>query len=52
MMLRHIDEGPAAERIMTAVGQVLSAGTQTTKDLGGTASTREYADAVCQAIPA
>ncbi|MGE3512839.1 MAG: isocitrate dehydrogenase (NAD(+)) [Vicinamibacterales bacterium] len=50
LMLRHIDEGAAADRIMSGLGAVLSAGTQTTKDLGGPASTREFADAVCQAI--
>lgn len=50
LMLRHIDEGAAADRIMSGLGSVLSAGTHTTQDLGGPASTREFADAVCQAI--
>jgi isocitrate dehydrogenase (NAD+) len=51
MMLRHIDEGPAAERIMAALGRVLVSGVRT-RDLGGTASTFEFADAVSRAIEA
>src|SRR5262252_222529 len=48
LMLRHIDEGAAADRIMHALGAVLTAGTIRTRDLGGTASTLEFADAVCR----
>ena len=47
LMLRHIDEGAAADRIMHALGMVLTAGTVRTRDLGGTASTLEFAVAVC-----
>jgi isocitrate dehydrogenase (NAD+) len=50
LMLRHIDEGAAAERIMDALGRVLTAGQVRTRDLGGAASTFEFADAVCKAI--
>ncbi len=50
MMLRHIDEGPAAERIMGALGSVLIKGSARTRDLGGTSSTFEFADAVCREI--
>jgi isocitrate dehydrogenase (NAD+) len=50
LMLRHIDEGAAADRIMKALGQVLQAGTQVTRDLGGTASTYEFAEAVAAAL--
>jgi isocitrate dehydrogenase (NAD+) len=50
LMLRHIDEGAAADQIMTALSGVLQAGQTLTRDLGGTASTREFADAVCRAI--
>jgi isocitrate dehydrogenase (NAD+) len=50
MMLRHIDEGLAADRIMRALSGVLGARRVRTRDLGGTASTSEFADAVCQAI--
>jgi isocitrate dehydrogenase (NAD+) len=50
LMLRHIGEGPAADRIMSALGAVLGEGRTRTRDLGGTASTLEYADAVCKAL--
>jgi isocitrate dehydrogenase (NAD+) len=48
LMLRHIDEGAAADRIMQSLGAVLTAKTVRTRDLGGTASTLEFADAVCR----
>jgi isocitrate dehydrogenase (NAD+) len=50
LMLRHIDEGQAADRIVAALGQVLDGGAARTRDLGGTASTFEFADAVCRAL--
>jgi isocitrate dehydrogenase (NAD+) len=50
MMLRHLDEHDAADRVMTALGQVLTAGDARTRDLGGTASTSDFATAVCRAI--
>jgi isocitrate dehydrogenase (NAD+) len=50
LMLRHIDEGAAADRIMAALGAVLTARTVRTRDLGGTASTTEFADAVIHAM--
>ncbi len=50
LMLRHLDEGDAADRIMGGLGTVLTAGAVRTRDLGGTASTLEFADAVCRAI--
>jgi isocitrate dehydrogenase (NAD+) len=50
LMLRHIDEGAAADRIMTALGAVLTAKEIRTRDLGGTASTLEFADAVSRAL--
>ena len=50
LMLRHIGEGAAANRVMSALGRVLIAGTTRTRDLGGTASTSEFADAVCTAL--
>jgi isocitrate dehydrogenase (NAD+) len=46
LMLRHIDEGAAADRIMQSLAAVLNAGAVRTRDLGGTASTLEFADAV------
>jgi len=50
MMLRHIDEGAAADRVMTGLGRVLSGARTRTRDLGGTASTSEFADALCRAV--
>ncbi len=50
LMLRHIDEGPMADRIMKALGDVLSEGTVRTRDLGGTASTIEFTEAICRRL--
>jgi isocitrate dehydrogenase (NAD+) len=50
MMLRHIDEAAAAEAIMGALNTVLSSGKVRTRDLGGTASTNEFADAICEGL--
>ena len=48
LMLRHIGEGAMADRIMNAVVATLAEGKVRTRDLGGTATTIEYADAICQ----
>jgi len=50
LMLRHLDEDAAADRIMTALRGVLVAGKTRTRDLGGVASTVQFADAICRAI--
>jgi len=50
LMLRHIDEGPIADRIMKALGEVLSEGKVRTRDLGGTASTIEFTEAICRRL--
>jgi isocitrate dehydrogenase (NAD+) len=50
LMLRHLDEDAAADRIMTALCGVLVAGKTRTRDLGGVASTEQFADAICRAI--
>jgi len=50
LMLRHIDEGAAADRIMEALGRVLTAGQVRTRDLGGTASTTEFGDAIANSL--
>jgi isocitrate dehydrogenase (NAD+) len=50
MMLRHINEGTAADRIVHALRKVMIAGTSRTVDLGGNAGTREFADAVCKML--
>jgi isocitrate dehydrogenase (NAD+) len=47
LMLQHIGESAMASRIMKALGDVLSEGRVRTRDLGGTAGTREFADAIC-----
>ena len=46
LMLRHIGEGPMADRIMTALGRVLADDNIRTRDLGGTASTIQFAEAI------
>ena len=46
LMLRHIGEGAMADRITKALGETLASGTRT-RDLGGQASTEEFADAIC-----
>jgi isocitrate dehydrogenase (NAD+) len=50
MMLDHIGERAAAERIRTALSNVLAAGRVRTHDLGGTASTTEFTDAICREL--
>jgi isocitrate dehydrogenase (NAD+) len=50
LLLRHIGEESAASRVMAALGRVLIDGTTRTRDLGGTASTSQFADAVCKAL--
>jgi isocitrate dehydrogenase (NAD+) len=52
MMLRHIGESAAADRVMSGLGQVLAGGQTRTRDLGGTASTSAFADAVSRAVAA
>ncbi len=50
LMLRHIGEDAAADRIMAALGAVMADGRVRTRDLGGSASTTEFGDAVCRAV--
>jgi isocitrate dehydrogenase (NAD+) len=52
LMLRHIGEGPMADRIMHALNAVLTEHHVRTRDLGGTASTTEFADAICRRLAA
>jgi tartrate dehydrogenase/decarboxylase/D-malate dehydrogenase len=49
MMLEHLGERDAAFRLMRAVERVLAAGIRT-PDLGGAATTRQVAAAVCDAV--
>jgi isocitrate dehydrogenase (NAD+) len=48
LMLDHVGERAVAARIREALARVLSAGTVRTRDLGGTATTTEFTDAVCR----
>ena len=50
MMLNHLGETAIAERIKTAYNRVLAEGTTLTRDLGGTATTDGFADAVIKAL--
>jgi isocitrate dehydrogenase (NAD+) len=46
MMLNHIHEEALAEKIKAAYNAVLAEGKTLTRDLGGTAGTNEFADAI------
>lgn len=46
LMLAHLGEAEAANRIQKAVEKQVGEGKVTTRDLGGTASTKEYTDAL------
>src|SRR5438874_429812 len=50
MMLRHIGERPAADRIEAALNKVLEKRETVTRDLGGKASTNEFTDAIIAAL--
>ena len=50
LMLRHIGESRAADRIESALYRVLATPGRTTRDLGGTASTSEFARAIVQSL--
>ena len=44
MMLHHLDETPAAEAVDTALREVYAEGEVLTGDVGGSASTKEFAN--------
>lgn len=50
LMLRHIGERDAAERIQNAMFKVLNEGRVRTRDIGGASGTTEYADAIIAAL--
>jgi isocitrate dehydrogenase (NAD+) len=50
LMLRHVGEAEIADRVMRALGDVLAEGRIRTRDLGGTASTIEFTDAICRRL--
>jgi isocitrate dehydrogenase (NAD+) len=50
LMLRHIGETDAAVRVESAVRAVIAEGRTTTYDLGGSAGTREFGEAVAACV--
>lgn len=50
LMLRHIGEFDAANRIEKAMLEVYAEGEHLTRDLGGTAKTNEFARAICEKL--
>ena len=52
MMLEHLGEHRAAQRLMQAVEQVTADAALHTRDLGGKATTRQVTDAVCARLRA
>ena len=46
LMLRYLDEDETAERILAALKQVLAEGRVLTGNLGGTANTSEFGEAI------
>jgi isocitrate dehydrogenase (NAD+) len=49
LMLRHLGETAMADRIMASLARVLAEGIRT-RDLGGSASTIEFTDAICRRL--
>ena len=50
MLLEHLGEIEAAGRLMRAIEAVTANPTLHTRDLGGSATTRQVTDAVCRAL--
>src|SRR6476620_10477574 len=50
LMLRHLGEQDAAERVEAALREVVAEGRRTTSDLGGDAGTSEFADAIVERL--
>jgi isocitrate dehydrogenase (NAD+) len=50
MMLRHLGERAAAKRIYAALETILRRGDCLTRDLGGTATTKKFAEAIIRQI--
>jgi isocitrate dehydrogenase (NAD+) len=51
-MLEHLGETQAAAKIENAVSSIIAEGKDVTYDLGGTAGTKEYADAIIRRMVA
>jgi isocitrate/isopropylmalate dehydrogenase len=49
-MMRHMGEHKIADRIMRAIHDVLSKGEHVTRDLGGSADTAGFTDAIIDAL--
>jgi isocitrate dehydrogenase (NAD+) len=52
LMLRHLGEQATAERVEAALRAVIAEGRHTTHDLGGTAGTSAFADAIIDRLGA
>jgi isocitrate dehydrogenase (NAD+) len=50
LMLHHIDESEAANKIQSALEKVYATGKCLTRDVGGTAGTRTFAEAIIAAL--
>ena len=50
MMLEYMGEASHSRRIRDALGRVLTRGDVRTRDLGGTASTTEFTEAICREL--
>jgi isocitrate dehydrogenase (NAD+) len=50
LMLHHLDEAAAAEKLMTALEKVYTEKKTLTRDVGGTAGTKAFADAVIEKL--
>jgi isocitrate dehydrogenase (NAD+) len=50
MLLDHIGERQASERIRRALDRTLTESRVRTRDLGGAATTTEFTEAVCRAL--
>jgi isocitrate dehydrogenase (NAD+) len=50
LMLRHIDESAAADKVQTALEKTYAAKKSLTRDVGGNSGTRAFADAVIESM--
>jgi isocitrate dehydrogenase (NAD+) len=50
LMLRHLGEHDASTKIRNAIDEVYRDRSKLTRDVGGTAGTSEFADAIIQAM--
>jgi len=50
MLLQHLGENDAAERVMDAIEQATANRALHTRDLGGTATTADVTNAICDAL--